>query len=240
MTGEADSSARQQLEAEFTCWCMREDYTRINIIEFTSEVNTHLDLYKARPLYTHLLNICRSGEDQLKRMAPSHRRNIPKAIDSGMHMCEVGTPGDLEDYYRLLEETARRQNRVPFYRLDFYRALQEVFKGSGKLYWPKVVLQEQMVASAIVFIHRNSAIYWDGATSAEGLSSGANYFLFYELISYLREKKISILNFGSSPQQRPGLKRFKSGWGAERMSYFEYDYQKPISRLAGKIKGFFR
>jgi predicted N-acyltransferase len=235
----ADIEIRKTLEEEFTFWCMREDYTRINIIDFSPEVNTNLESFDVRPVSTHLLNLEYSSGEQLERMAESHRRNIPKAAEMQFELTEVKDLKDIETYYEMIKRTASRQKRKPFYRLEFYNAFFEQFHDSPTLYWPMVKVENRVLASAIVLIHRNMAVYWDGASNEEALQKGANFHLFWDLIQHLKEQDIELLNFGASPQKRPGLKRFKSGWGAERFGYFEYNYQKPVDRLVRKVRGFF-
>jgi len=228
-----------QLEEEFTYWCMRENFTRINIVDLSSEVNTNLESYDVRPLSTHILNLEYSSDEQLNKMADSHRRNLPKAFDQDFKLESVSSVEDVDEYFDMLRETAARQGREPFYRYEFYKTLLELFDGSPKLNWKKVVFEGKTIASAIVFIHRDMAMYWDGVSSDTALERGANFFLFWNLIQFLKEEKIELLNFGASPKKRPGLKRFKSGWGAEKYNYFEYNYQKPLAKLARKIKGIF-
>jgi len=234
-----DPEIRRQLESEFAYWCMREEFTRINLIEFSPEVNTNLDSFAVRPMATHVLNLKYSSDEQLNRLANSHKRNLPKAFEKEFSLEIVESADGVKVYFGLIEATARRQEREPYYRLDFYNELFNVFHESPRLYWPRIMCEGKMIASGIFFIHRDTTIYWDGAASEEALDKGANFFLFWNVIQLMKDKGIEILDFGASPKHRPGLKRFKSGWGAERLGYFEYNYQKPLSRIAGKIKGFF-
>lgn len=236
---DADVEIRHALEEEFTYWCMREEYTRINIVEFSPEVNTNLESFDVKPVSTHILNLEYSSSEHLERMAESHRRNIPKAEGMQFEIGEVKTADDIKAYYEMIRQTAARQKRKPYYRLDFYNVFFEQFQDNPRLYWPAVRLDGRMIASAIVLMHRNMAIYWDGASNDEALQKGANFMLFWELIQRMKKQDIELLNFGASPQKRPGLKRFKSGWGAERFGYFEYNYQKPLDRLVRKVRGFF-
>ena len=236
---DSDPEIRQQLESEFTCWCLREDFSRINLVEFSPEVNTNLDNYGIKPIFTHLLNLKYSSEEQLNKFTKSHKRNLPRAYDQGFRIEEISASEGLDAYYAILEETAARQKRKPFYLMEFYQALLELFESTSKLYWPAVILDNNLLSSAIVFLHRDYAIYWDGASSPEALDKGSNFYLFWHIIQYLKERDIEVFDFGASPGSRPGLKRFKSGWGAERISYFEYNYQKAISKMAGKVKGIF-
>jgi predicted N-acyltransferase len=234
-----DPDIKNTIETEFTYWCLREEFTRINIVEFSPQVNTNLDTYDVKPLSTHLLNLKYSSSEQLEKLASSHKRNIPKAVEKDFATEIIQDRQGVRAYFKMIEETAKRQGRHPFYRLEFYNALLQNFEDDDTLYWPIVYLDGRPVASAIVFIHRNMAVYWDGASNEEALEKGANFYLFWNLIQMLKEMNIEILNFGASPRKHPGLRRFKAGWGAERMPYFEYNYQKPVSRLARKVKGFF-
>jgi Acetyltransferase (GNAT) domain len=234
-----DKKLVRQLEEEFTIWCLREGFTRINLVGFSPEVNTALESFTVRPLATHILNLKYSSDEQLNKLANSHKRNLPKAFEKEFKLEKISTIEDVGEYYTLLKETASRQGREPFYRFEFYKTLLEIFRDNSKLHWNKVVFKGNTVASAIVFIHRDMAMYWDGVSTELALEKGANFFLFWNLIQMLKKDNIETLNFGASPKKRPGLKRFKAGWGAEKYSYFEYNYQKPLARLAGKIKGFF-
>ncbi|MBD3216872.1 MAG: GNAT family N-acetyltransferase [candidate division Zixibacteria bacterium] len=234
-----DPSIKNSIESEFTFWCLREDFTRINIVDYSPEVNTNLEKYDVKPLSTHILNLKYSTSEQLEKLASSHKRNLPKAYDKGFSTEILQDSQGVQAYFNMVRETAKRQGHDPFYRYEFYDALMRNFEDDDTLYWPIIYLEGKPIASAIIFIHRNMAVYWDGASTEEALESGANFYMFWNLIQMLKEMNIKILNFGASPRKRPGLRRFKSGWGAERMPYFEYNFQKPIARVARKIKGFF-
>jgi lipid II:glycine glycyltransferase (peptidoglycan interpeptide bridge formation enzyme) len=183
------------------------------------------------------LNLKYSSDEQLARIAKSHKRNIPKLNEHELALQSVSSLDDVEEYFDILQETATRQGRKPFYRIEFYRALYTIFSRSSKLLWPKVVLNHKLLTSGIFFRHRDAVIYWDGVSSRQALELGANFFMFWEIISQVKSDGAVMFDFGASPRKSPGLKRFKSGWGADHFGYFEYNYQKPLSRLAGKLRG---
>jgi len=218
---------------------MRENYTRINLVQFSSELNTNLESFDVRPVSTHILNLKYSSQEQLNYLAQSHRRKLPKLQDQEFRLAEIDSDKDVMNYFALIEATAKRQGRKPFYRPDFYQILFDIFSDSPNLYWPKVVLDGSIVASAIIFMKRGAAIYWDGASSARALETGGNFFLFWEIIQLLKERNFDTLDFGASPHKNVGLKKFKTGWGSDKFTYFEYDYRKPFRKFADQVRRIF-
>jgi CelD/BcsL family acetyltransferase involved in cellulose biosynthesis len=234
-----DIELRQKLESEFTYWCMREKFTRVNMVQFSPELNTNLNAYDVNPKYTHVLNLKYSSEEQLARLRRSHKRNIPDEDSHSFEFSDVSSLDDVEDYFDLIQATATRQSRKPHYRIEFFRALFDIFYGSPKLFWPKVTYHGRTISSGIFFVHRKSTFCWYAVSNQTAFEQNANFFLFWETIKIMKQKGIETLNFGSGPQNKKGLNRFKTGWGTDRVNYFEYNYQRPLSRLAGKVRRMF-
>lgn len=233
----AVSGARKAVRDVVSEWIGSEDFSRVNITEFSDDPIDSLEGYEVTRHITHVLDL--ESYDAPESLSENHRRNLKKARKSDFEIVTVEDESRVSEYFDLVRQSAGRHKASPTYALDFYHDLRKAIL-SDHVTWRLVLLDGAPCAGHIYFIHCDNAFYWDGCASEAGLETSANYFLFDESISGFIDLGCKTLNFGSGPSGADQLIRFKEGWGAEKVTYFEYDMQSAAYRSARRLKGWLR
>lgn len=96
---------------------------------------------------------------------------------------------------------------------------------------------DNLMAAQIFFVSARDAFYFDGFASAAGLNAGANFLIMNRMINWLRDRGIATLNLGATPSGDEGLARFKSGWGAQEIVYYELTVSALWKRWLDSLRG---
>jgi len=187
---------------------------------------------------TTILDLEKTEEELLSTMKPKWRYNIRLAEKKGV---EVGREGAeaLEIFYRLYEETARRDG-IAIHPLSYYKALletaEEFVRKAGTEKSPSISVwvarhEGLPVASIITLFHNRHATYLYGASSSEKRNLMPAYALQWNAITAAkREGCLDYDFFGIPPDDDPhhamaGLYLFKTGFGgtvAHRLGSIDY------------------
>lgn len=153
------------------------------------------------------------------------RYNIRLAERKGVRV-RKGTIGDLEDFYKIMLETAKRDNFKTRSFLYFYNLLTEtsLFEENVELF---VAEYEGKIISGGIFVkYGNQMEYLYGANSNEYRNVMASYLLQWEMIKYAKEENLKVYNFGGisgeiKNENNPlyGIYRFKKGFNSKVVTY---------------------
>jgi lipid II:glycine glycyltransferase (peptidoglycan interpeptide bridge formation enzyme) len=173
-----------------------------------------------QPASTVIVDIGRSLDDVLGSMKPKTRYNIRLAEKKGVTVTE-GTADDLDRWYSIYQETARR-DRIGIHALSYYRGLLQSsreYRGTS----PKVRLllawhDGELLAGNIMAFWKTRAAYLYGASSGVKRSLMPTYALQWEAIR--RAHAAGCLTYdlyGVPPLADPGhpmfgLYQFKTGF----------------------------
>ncbi len=234
-----DDDMTAELTREFIRWCDEQDIDRVNVVEYASEKNNAYSGFVRNVLTTHVLGIDADEVILHRNLSNNHRRNLDKTARTDFAVVPVRSTADVEAYFSLVKESADRHGSKPRYDLAFYMDMLSTVS-SDSLIWQIVYAGDCACCGHIYFTWNNEAIYWDGCSSEIGLDMRANFHLFWFNILGFRHDGVRMLNFGASPSGADNLVGFKEGWGAEQVSYYEYDRQKKLygglKNLRGRIK----
>jgi hypothetical protein len=188
---------------------------------FAEEINAS-DFY-----YEHQLSLAKTEEELFSRLRSNTRRNIKKAIRSGVQI-EFGHSLDaVEDFYKLNCIT-RKRHGIPPQPGEFFKKVYErvIAKGYGcvisALYAGKII-------SSSVFLHFGKrALYKYGASDLIYQDVRAANLVMWEAIKWYRDKGFQDLNLGRTEPDNKGLLQYKRGWGGEErvLRYYKYDVKK--------------
>ncbi|TSC53662.1 MAG: hypothetical protein LiPW16_333 [Microgenomates group bacterium LiPW_16] len=178
-----------------------------------------------------ILDIMRPEEELLARMRKTTRYLIRKSQKLGVQVIEGKTEADFDSFFRLYQETAKRQGFVP------HRGIREEWKILGKegnlcLFLAKY--QGKILASALIVFYGNQAIYHHSGSLGQFSDIPASYALLWEAIRESKNQGKTIFNFwGIAPPGKPhhpwqGLTLFKTGFGGE-MQEFINAYDLPLT-----------
>jgi len=192
-----------------------------------------------QPEYRQIVSITGSEEEILAQMKPKGRYNIRLAQKHGVKIQEID---DMEVFYKLFEETARRDGFTIRPKAYFKQMLDDL----GKIGYVKLLAayyQNKPVAAEILSIYKDTASYLYGASANEARQTMAPYLMHWEAIKLSRENGCKFydllavapfdghednsINKGLG-KKYAGITRFKEQFGGEKvrlMGGWDYIYQ---------------
>ena len=96
-------------------------------------------------------------------------------------------------------------------------------------------LRGRIISGAWVFCWNDHAVYWHGASSAEGLEVDASSVLFADIIDAMCQRGSRWFDFNPSGGHA-GVAEFKRSFGAERWPVRRHSYTRPWLRVVRMIK----
>ncbi len=165
--------------------------------------------------FTHVLALSPDLDALWSGFAPSTRRLVRQAEDSGLAIRAVEREEDLRVYYDLAVETVRRRGGTPKPYSLFARIFASLVP-AGLARYHLVHHGEEPVAGSLHFFYEGVAVSWLPVSRESHWHLRPNNFLIARLLTTLVQAGYLEYNFGASPPDAVGLIRFKEGWGAER------------------------
>ncbi len=135
--------------------------------------------------YTWVLPLEKSEEELLAGMRKTTRYEIRRAINAGVKVEKISDPNRLDQFFRLYEETMKRQDFVP------NRGIAEefgIFAKDGKAVLFLGTYKGEVAAAAIVLFDGNQAIYHYGASTRSDV--GVSCFVQWEAIREAEKRGI--------------------------------------------------
>lgn len=190
-----------------------------------------------QPNETAILNIAGSPDDILAAMKPKTRYNIRLAGKNGVNARVGKGAEDFEVFWRLAEETSRRDGFFLHSR-SYYRKLLDGSDGDFENILLIAGFPGQDLAVGVINFFQNRATYLYGGSGGKHREAMAPYLLQWRAI--LEAKKRGCLSYdfyGISEDKWPGITRFKLGFGGEIVKYAgSWDYVlRPIWYAAYKF-----
>ncbi len=168
-------------------------------------------------------------------LSSSHRRNINKARKFGVRTTCTTDPAAARVHCRLMaasmQRRALRGEDVPDIE-DENARYDCAFLASGAARIFQAEHDGNVVSSLLVLNAPTGAYYQSAGTTPEGMEIGASTFLISQVAGVLAAESKTVFNLGGAGPESEGLKRFKSGFGAEPVPLHAASYQlaSPIHR----------
>ncbi len=175
------------------------------------------------PELTWLLDITPGENEIMKGMRKTTRNLIRRAGRDGVEIIQGTDIKDLENFYRIHEETVKRHKFIPF----SFKALKnqlEVFKEDNQISIFSARYKNKIISSAIIVFYGDQAFYHHGASSREYSKIPSSYLLLWEAIREAKKRNKKIFNFWGIVENKPnhpwsGLSKFKKGFGGYPREY---------------------
>ena len=181
------------------------------------ELRAAFDVSGAHPRVAgvrHILPLTEGADAVIRRIAPAHLRNARHAERAGVEI-SVGTADeDVEGFYSLHVRTRRRLG-LPVQPARFFRNLAAELIAPGFGYIATAQLGRRRLAAAVFLCSGRTLVYKYGASDEREWSYRPNDLLFRTVIADAASRGFRELDFGRTDVADAGLRRFKSGWGAE-------------------------
>jgi hypothetical protein len=202
-----------------------------SIVQFGEPEPAFSDRYERRKLVTHIVDL-----NAETKYAANTRRNVNRSRDAGLELVDLTIGREAEVLELLHEHVAVKQKKRKLDD-DFYRALLQLTSFDGaNIVFAGAEADGRPLACHVYFRSQTDCFYFDGFASDEGMKKLANYYIVDRMIDHCRGQGIKRLNLGASPGGDQGLIRFKEGWGAEAVKYFEYYRSAGLKRALDRMR----
>lgn len=194
-----------------------------------------------QPENNWVLDLTKSEEEILAEMKQKGRYNIKIAQSSGLTFTSSNEmkSKELDAFYEQYAKTGQR-HKISYRSKNYFETMLEILGGKGYARAYTVWHGENALASAIIVLCGDSALYLYGGSSDEERGLMAPYLLHWEIIREAKNAGLSEYNFlGIAPdedQNHPwaGITRFKKQFGGAQVD-IEGCYDLPIKSLEYKI-----
>ena len=188
------------------------------------KLSDEFDLRRGRPMFTKWtfwVDISQSEEGLLARMKQKTRYNVRLAERKGVKVTEGNSDESFEDYWKLTEETTKRQG---FYAHTkrYHRLMWEEMTKTKRAHMLRAEYEGKVLATWVLF-YLNGVLYYPyGASSSlhrEVMASNLMMWSAMKLGKKLGAKKFDLWgSTGPNADEKDpwyGFHRFKEGYGGE-------------------------
>ncbi len=188
-----------------------------------------------QPRHVMKLDISGAEEELLASLHHKTRYNIRLSGRRGVVVCAATERAELEAFYRLLQETARRDG-FRIRQLSYFQDIWDVLisRQLAKLF--VATFDGEPIAGAISFVLGRQCWYVYGASANQHRNLMANHLLQWEMIRWAKSLGCTVYDMrgvaaASAPEDDPlrGLNRFKAGFGARYVEYVG-EWDAPLRR----------
>lgn len=185
--------------------------------------------FKKAPMHltadlTSQLDLSPSTDELLANMRKTTRYEIRRAAKEEIVVETSLNVADLQEFYSIQVETAKRQGFVPF-SFEFLTEQFKVFAHAGSALLYKAYKDKTLLAEAFVIFYGNEAVYHYGASTDEGRRLPGAYIIQWEAIKEAKKRGMKRYNFwGVVPPTETqhrffGVSIFKRGFGGHEVQY---------------------
>lgn len=224
----------------------------LRVDELSAIPTGYLKVADVQPGSTSWLDLNYSEAELLKQMHPKTRYNIRLAQKKDLTWELVGA-GGLDDFWRLVQITARRDGFKPW-PYQHYEKMVELFS-TAKLAGSELAVRiaqvkynGQVLAASLLVFSSGIVTYLVGGSTNEHRALMPNYFLHWQSIKEAKRLGYKYYDWwgvaltGSKQQAWRGITRFKLGWGGRVVSQagtYDWVYKKwkyEIYKMVGRIR----
>ncbi len=171
---------------------------------------------------TALIDLTPAEETMQAAFKPKWRYNLRLAERKGVRV-RIATPGDLDTFYRLYQETAQRDGFIirpyDYYRVAWETLLTAQGHTGGRLFLADVA--GDTVAGLFLARFHQTVWFLYGASSSRHRETMPNHLLQWEAIRWAKQAGCTVYDMWGAPTELVesdalwGVWRFKEGFGAQ-------------------------
>ena len=175
----------------------------------------------------HEIDLSPGVDTLLGRLDASVRRAIRKAEKAGVQVHAMSTLEALQAFYKLHCLT-RRKHGVPPQPFAFFRNIQEHIFQPGNGFIVLATHRDRPIAGGVFVHYGKTGLYKFGASAPSHLHLRGNDLVMWEAIKWYASRGYLRFSMGRTAPANQGLRRFKSGFGAQEypIDYFRYDVRQ--------------
>ena len=176
---------------------------------------------------SHIIQLVSSEDKVFSNFRSSTKRNIQKALRSGVKISFHHTFESIEQFYRLNCITRKKHGLPPQPYLFFRRFYDHIISNNNGF----VILAhyESMTIAGAIFLHIGiKGLFKYGASDPVYQNLRANNLIFWEAIRWFIKNGYNEINLGKTLPEHTGLRQFKNGWGAleKPIHYYKFHFKK--------------
>jgi predicted N-acyltransferase len=196
---------------------------RWKFIELRGEHITYQSVPVYDTFYVHTIDLDGNDERLKSKFRSSTKRNINKAIKSGVAIRKSFSLESVKSFYKLNCLT-RKRHGLPPQPLEFFLKLHEHIIEAGMGFVLTAIFNGMVIAAAVFFYFHNTMLYKFGASNHTFQRFRPNNLIMWEAIKDASQSNLSQFHFGRTDVGNSGLLQFKRGWGATETSQKYYRY----------------
>ena len=177
-----------------------------------------------QPKFEWILDLTKSEEEILSDMHSKTRYNIGLAERRGVKVEIISQNFDkyFADFYKLLEETAERDN-FNLHPKNYYENIFNILD-SDSAFLAIAKYNGKILAINLILIFGNMAYFTHGGSSGEHKNLMASHLAHWKAIKETKNRGFKFYNFGAVGERFLGISRFKKSFGGELLEYSDsYD-----------------
>lgn len=185
--------------------------------------------FKNAPMHLHAeltrqINLEKSEAELLAQMRKTTRGEIKKAVTSSIEVTASKDPSQILDFYKLQQETAKRQGFISFSQ-KFLEEQFKVFAADNQVMLYTATFKQKLLAQAIIIFYGYEADYHYGASAVVGRKFPGAYLIQWEAIKEAKKRGLRRYNlWGVAPEGQTnhrfyGVSVFKRGFGGDDVEY---------------------
>lgn len=185
--------------------------------------------FKIAPMHLHAqltkqLDLTKTADQLLSEMRKTTRYEIKQAIKLGIKITKSGALKDIDNFYKLQKETAKRQGFVAFDK-RFLKEQFATFAKDSQVVLYTAYLGKKKLAQAFIIFYGAEADYHYGASTLDGRIYPGAYLIQWKAIKEAKKRKLKRYNlWGVAPEGQTshrfwGVSVFKRGFGGADVEY---------------------
>jgi CelD/BcsL family acetyltransferase involved in cellulose biosynthesis len=213
--------------------CRHLDAPTVRMVDFSRRMES--SSVHAGLAVTHLLDLSRGYERVLRNYSKRNREALRQAERRGITVEILKDPALLRVFYVLYRNTVRRYQapNIPF---GIVEAIFEIMASRDMARFYLAWHEGRPVAANIILRGGGAASDWINGYREEYLSHRPNNALLDRAVRDEIESGTRIFNFGATPAGKPGILRFKEGFGATASPYTIFWKYTLAYEMARKMK----
>ncbi len=186
--------------------------------------------YQPKNAQQHLLDLRgKSAQGLMQEYRKNTRRDVKKAVKSGLLVRPIRSAADLDTYYDIYQKTMRRNKALCQYTRNLYRVIYREYLRRGDSIVLFAECQGKPVAAVWLLFAADRAYLLGSVSDPAYLKYCPNDLLIHTAIEETLKRGLNYFDFMMSDEQDRALVFYKEKWGAAKLPFAIW--QKDLSLL---------
>jgi hypothetical protein len=159
------------------------------------------------------------------------RQEIRKAVREGLHVEKFDSDRHFSQFLHLVKLSEKRIGRRCPFSTEFFKALAALAEEDKRVHWAWSEHNGQAVSSQIFLVEHDNLLFWQTYFEKALTFLKPNQYVPFATAKRLAREGVRWLNFGTSPENAPGITFYKKRWGGKLYSYNCYVMKRGLGRF---------